>query len=185
MSHAGTEDKKGGFETRSVSADELIAKLSGEKQDLEVDKYFRALVKLEGSDLHMKVGKPPMVRIRNELRPLSRGPVERAEMVKLLVPMMNDRSRRIFEMMAFVDYHSIPCRNHRGVIPVPRHPSHGDVGHEQVVIHHYDVRSCSFASCIEEETLFEVRAFLSHAQIRFGGDFVPHFRRRRKAHVAQ
>ena len=102
MSHV--EEKKGGFETHSVSADELIAKLSGEKQDLEVDKYFRALVKLEGSDLHMKVGKPPMVRIRNELRPLSRGPVERAEMVKLLVPMMNDRSRRIFEEDGGADF---------------------------------------------------------------------------------
>ena len=102
MSHA--EEKKGGFETHAVSADELIAKLSGEKQDLEVDKYFRALVKLEGSDLHMKVGKPPMVRIRNELRPLSRGPVERAEMVKLLVPMMNDRSRRIFEEDGGADF---------------------------------------------------------------------------------
>ena len=104
MSHSGTEEKKGGFETHSVSADELIAKLSGEKQELEVDKYFRALVKLEGSDLHMKVGKPPMVRIRNELRPLSRGPVERAEMVKLLVPMMNDRSRRVFEEEGGADF---------------------------------------------------------------------------------
>ncbi|MCE9528943.1 MAG: PilT/PilU family type 4a pilus ATPase [Planctomycetales bacterium] len=104
MSHAAKEEKKGGFETSSVSAEELIAKLSGEKQDLEVDKYFRALVKLEGSDLHMKVGKPPMVRIRNELRPLSRGPVERAEMVKLLVPMMNDRSRRIFEEEGGADF---------------------------------------------------------------------------------
>lgn len=102
MSH--TPEKKGGFETHAVSADELIAKLSGEKQELEVDKYFRALVKLEGSDLHMKVGKPPMVRIRNELRPLSRGPVERAEMVKLLVPMMNDRSRRIFEEDGGADF---------------------------------------------------------------------------------
>ena len=104
MSHSGTEEKKCGFETHSVSADELIAKLSGEKQELEVDKYFRALVKLEGSDLHMKVGKPPMVRIRNELRPLSRGPVERAEMVKLLVPMMNDRSRRVFEEEGGADF---------------------------------------------------------------------------------
>lgn len=104
MSHSGAEEKKGGFETHSVSAEELIARLSGEKQELEVDKYFRALVKLEGSDLHMKVGKPPMVRIRNELRPLSRGPVERAEMVKLLVPMMNDRSRRIFEEEGGADF---------------------------------------------------------------------------------
>ena len=33
-----------------------------DKQELEVDKIFKALVKLEGSDLHMKVGQPPMVR---------------------------------------------------------------------------------------------------------------------------
>src|SRR5258708_3675691 len=32
-------------------------------QDVEVDKLFRACVKLEASDLHLKVGKPPMVRV--------------------------------------------------------------------------------------------------------------------------
>ena len=104
MSHSAPEAKSGGFETRSVSAEELIAKMSAEKTDLEVDKLFRALVKLEGSDLHMKVGKPPMVRIRNELRPLSRGPIDKAEMVRLLVPMMNDRSRRIFEEEGGADF---------------------------------------------------------------------------------
>ena len=36
-------------------------------KDLEVDKLFRALVKLEGSDLHLKVGQPPMVRVGGEL----------------------------------------------------------------------------------------------------------------------
>ncbi len=38
----------------------------------EVDKLFRALVKLEGSDLHLKVDKPPIVRVKGELRPLDR-----------------------------------------------------------------------------------------------------------------
>src|SRR5688500_1954366 len=104
MSHAGTEDKKSGFETRSVSADELIAKLSGEKQELEVDKYFRALVKLQGSDLHMKVGKPPCVRVRNELKPLNRGPLDSEEMVRLLVPLMGDRYRKIFEEEGGADF---------------------------------------------------------------------------------
>ena len=32
-------------------------------QDLEIDKLFRACVKLEASDLHLKVGRPPMVRV--------------------------------------------------------------------------------------------------------------------------
>ena len=32
------------------------------KQDLDVDKLFRACVKLKASDLHLKVDKPPMAR---------------------------------------------------------------------------------------------------------------------------
>ena len=32
---------------------------AGFPKDLEVDKLFRALVKLEGSDLHLKAGSPP------------------------------------------------------------------------------------------------------------------------------
>jgi twitching motility protein PilT len=42
------------------------------KQELEVDKLFRACVKLSGSDLHLKVDKPPMVRVDGSLRPLNR-----------------------------------------------------------------------------------------------------------------
>jgi twitching motility protein PilT len=87
-----------------ISAEALIERIMHEKQELEVDKYFRALVKLEGSDLHMKVGKPPLVRIRNELRPLNREPVDAEEMCRLLVPMMNDRSRRIFDVDGGADF---------------------------------------------------------------------------------
>src|SRR5277367_5548128 len=41
--------------------------------ELEIDKLFRALVKFEGSDLHLKVGTPPVVRVGGTLRPLNRG----------------------------------------------------------------------------------------------------------------
>lgn len=74
------------------------------KKDLEVDKLFRALVKFEGSDLHLKVGKPPMIRVRNELRPLNRGPIDAEEMVRLLVPMMDERARRIFDEDGGADF---------------------------------------------------------------------------------
>jgi twitching motility protein PilT len=77
--------------------DALAARLMQKRVDLEVDKIFRALVKIEGSDLHMKVGRPPMVRVKGELRPLNRPPIDEKEMVELLFPMMNDRTRKIFE----------------------------------------------------------------------------------------
>ena len=57
------------------SNEDFANKYLQKKQDLEVDKFFRALVKLEGSDLHMKVGRPPCVRVRNDLRPLNVPPI--------------------------------------------------------------------------------------------------------------
>ena len=74
------------------------------KEELEVDKIFRALVKLEGSDLHMKVGRPPIVRVDGTLRDLTRPPIDREEMVRLLFPMMDKRQRKIFEEEGGVDF---------------------------------------------------------------------------------
>jgi len=74
------------------------------REELEVDKIFRALVKLEGSDLHLKVGRPPIVRVDGTLRDLTRPPIDREEMVRLLFPMMDKRQRKIFEEEGGVDF---------------------------------------------------------------------------------
>jgi twitching motility protein PilT len=83
--------------SKASSQDELAASLLVTKQELEVDKLFKACVKLEGSDLHLKVGTPPIVRVKGDLKPLNRAPIEIEEMVRLLIPMLDDRNRRIFE----------------------------------------------------------------------------------------
>ena len=82
----------------------LLNRLAVQNQKLEVDKIFQALVKLEGSDLHMKVGSPPMVRIKGELRALNRGPIDSEEMIRLLLPMMDDRNRKIFRKEGGADF---------------------------------------------------------------------------------
>lgn len=76
------------------------------KQDLEVDRLFRALVKLEGSDLHLKVRCPPYVRVNGTLRSLNRGPVEPEEMARLVLPLVNleERRRRLLEEEGGVDF---------------------------------------------------------------------------------
>lgn len=74
------------------------------KGDLEVDKLFRALVKIEGSDLHLKVGRPPMVRSRGELKPLNRGPIDEEEMARLLFPMLDERNKKIFMKEGGADF---------------------------------------------------------------------------------
>jgi len=101
---ATIEAKPAPAPAKDTSAESLAARFAKKKEELEVDRYFRALVKLEGSDLHMKVGRPPMVRNRNELRPINRGPVDSEEMVRLLLPMMSERSRKIFEEEGGADF---------------------------------------------------------------------------------
>ena len=73
-------------------------------QELEIDKLFRACVKLKASDLHLKVGKPPMVRGNGTIQPMNRGPIDDEEMVRLCFPMMNERNRKIFDHDGGADF---------------------------------------------------------------------------------
>lgn len=74
------------------------------KQELEIDKLFRACVKLKGSDLHLKVDKPPMIRVDGTLRPMNREPISDEEMVRITFPLMNERNRKIFERDGGADF---------------------------------------------------------------------------------
>jgi len=89
---------------RESTITRLTSSLLQKREPLEVDRIFKALVKLEGSDLHLKVGQPPMVRVGGELRPLNRPPIENDEMVRLLIPMMDDRNLAIFEREGGADF---------------------------------------------------------------------------------
>jgi twitching motility protein PilT len=74
------------------------------KKDYEINKLFRALVKLEGSDLHLKVDKPPYVRVRGSLRPINRPPIDDPEMCKLIFEMFDERRQHIFDETGGVDF---------------------------------------------------------------------------------
>jgi Tfp pilus assembly pilus retraction ATPase PilT len=105
-----------------VSQDE-IAEFIPPQEELEIDKIFRACVKLEGSDLHLKVGKPPIVRLNGVLKPLNRGPIDDEEMVRLCLPLMNERNRGIFEAEGGADFaHTLDVEGPSGNSPVERDP---------------------------------------------------------------
>ena len=79
------------------------------RRELEVDKLFTALVKFEGSDLHLKAECPPHVRVKGSLRPLNRGPIDDEEMERLLMPMLDERQKQIFAETGGADFaHSKP-----------------------------------------------------------------------------
>jgi twitching motility protein PilT len=72
--------------------------------DLSVDKIFRAVVKLDGSDLHLKVGQPPYVRVAGSLRPLKHDPISAHEMRDLCFPLMDERNKNIFTEEGGADF---------------------------------------------------------------------------------
>jgi twitching motility protein PilT len=71
---------------------------------LEIDRYFEALVKLEGSDLHMKVGQPAIIRVKGVLQPLKAPKIDDEQMQRLVMPMLDDRRRRILEADGGCDF---------------------------------------------------------------------------------
>ena len=70
----------------------------------EVDRLFEALVKLNGSDLHLKADQPPIIRVKGALQPLKHPKIDDARMRQLCVPIMSERQRRIFEEEGGVDF---------------------------------------------------------------------------------
>ena len=104
MAHSKPSSNNGSAVPGKSRMEELKNRFTKEREALEVDKLFRALVKLEGSDLHLKVGRPPMVRVKGSLKPLSRPAIEAKEMAELLFPMMDERAQKQFEAEGGADF---------------------------------------------------------------------------------
>ena len=71
---------------------------------LEIDRLFEAMVKLNGSDLHLKVDKPPYMRVKGALQPLKYPPIGAEQMKRLCAPIMNERQRGIFDTDGGADF---------------------------------------------------------------------------------
>ncbi|MFM8434666.1 MAG: type IV pilus twitching motility protein PilT, partial [Planctomycetia bacterium] len=70
---------------------------AGARPPLEVDRLFEALVNLKGSDLHLKVGQPPFMRVKGALQPLKAPRIDDEQMKRLCMPMLDERQKRILE----------------------------------------------------------------------------------------
>jgi twitching motility protein PilT len=77
---------------------------SSERRDNEIDKIYRQLIKHNGSDLHMQVGKPPILRVRGTLRELQMEPISKERMWELFDPMISDRDRQIYQDTGGCDF---------------------------------------------------------------------------------
>ena len=70
----------------------------------EIDRLFEALVKFAGSDLHLKVGQPPIIRVKGLLQPLKTPRIDDEQMRRLCLPMLDERRQRILEAEGGCDF---------------------------------------------------------------------------------
>src|SRR3954462_11257215 len=70
----------------------------------EANKLFRIVMKHKGSDLHLKVGLPPAMRLGGVLRQMQMPQLTTADMERLMYPLLTARQRSILEEEGGVDF---------------------------------------------------------------------------------
>src|SRR6516162_2828819 len=70
----------------------------------EANKLFRMVMKHKGSDLHLKVGLPPCMRLAGVLRQMALPPLTSAEMERLMFPILTPRAKKILEEEGGCDF---------------------------------------------------------------------------------
>jgi twitching motility protein PilT len=79
-------------------------KIEATSSEPEANKLFRMVMKHKGSDLHLKVGLPPALRMGGVLRQMSMPPLTMADMERLMYPLISPRLRTILEEEGGVDF---------------------------------------------------------------------------------
>src|SRR5580704_10938404 len=74
------------------------------KREPEANKLFRMVMKHEGSDLHLKVGQPPMMRLKGDIRRMKMRPLTQEDMERLLLTQLQPKHRKILDEEGGVDF---------------------------------------------------------------------------------
>jgi twitching motility protein PilT len=90
--------------TADIQDQEKMPAEPNKAREPEVNKLFRMVMKHEASDLHLKVGQPPMMRLRGDIRRADLRPLTQEDMERLLLPTLKEKHRRILEEEGGVDF---------------------------------------------------------------------------------
>jgi twitching motility protein PilT len=76
--------------------------MSNEK--LSLDALFKATAKNNASDLHIKVGKPPILRIASQLRNLEVEPFSHEDAERIILPILSEEQAKHLDKLGGVDF---------------------------------------------------------------------------------
>jgi twitching motility protein PilT len=78
--------------------------LEARKKEPPANKLFRLVMDMQASDLHLKVGQPPMMRLRGDIRRTEFRPLTQDDMEKLFLPILTPKQRKILDEEGGVDF---------------------------------------------------------------------------------
>ena len=76
----------------------------GSAQEPELNKYFRAAIKTQASDLHLKVGQPPTVRVHGELKNTTGEALTPQTMEQLVFELISPEQKELFLQNGTFDF---------------------------------------------------------------------------------
>ncbi len=77
---------------------------NGKRKGPALNKFFKAVIKLKVSDLHLKADRPAMVRSRGDLRPLQGGPLTGEQIHDGIFELLSDRQKEMYEEKGAIDF---------------------------------------------------------------------------------
>src|SRR5436190_18206548 len=77
---------------------------AGGAKEPEVNKLSRLVMKMQASDIHLKVGQPPMMRLRGDIRRMDMRVLTKEDMERLLLPALQPKHKKILDDEGGVDF---------------------------------------------------------------------------------
>jgi twitching motility protein PilT len=74
------------------------------RREPEANKLFRMVMKHEGSDLHLKVGLPPMMRLKGLIRQMEMRALTQDDMERLMYPLLTEKLREMLDKQGGADF---------------------------------------------------------------------------------
>ena len=89
-----------------VDSGQIAGQDASQKREPEINKFFRAAIKTRASDLHLKAGQPPRLRIQDELRSTTGETLTEERLEQLTFEILTEEQKQLFQKQGRWIFHT-------------------------------------------------------------------------------
>lgn len=90
-----------------MADDAAVVDISGdgsERKEPALNEYFKTVIKMKVSDLHLKAGRPALTRMKGDLRPLTGGPLTDGQICNGIFELLSEEQKQLYHDNGAVDF---------------------------------------------------------------------------------